>query len=89
MGPHEMDPYVKKDEKGNLINRCLTWSFCRGMSTEPIAEKSIPTFKKFLKQHTSPQLRQREPNRLWLIPARQNKPEDTKKTGRFNHFSGQ
>ena len=68
MGPHEMDPYVKKDEKGNLINPMFDVVILQGMSTEPIAEKSIPTFKKFLKQHVA-QLRQKEPNRLWLIPG--------------------
>ena len=53
MGPHEMDPYVKKDEKGNLINPMFDVVILQGMSTEPIAEKSIPTFKKFLKQHVA------------------------------------
>lgn len=45
MGPHEMDPYAKKDEKGNLINPMFDVVILQGMSTEPIAEKSIPTFK--------------------------------------------
>ena len=49
------------------------------MSTEPIAEKSIPTFKKFLKQHVATiKAKGAEPIVVdtW---ARQNKPEDTKK----------
>ena len=53
MGPHEMDPYAKKDEKGNLINPMFDVVILQGMSTEPIAEKSIPTFKKFLNQHVA------------------------------------
>ena len=51
----------------------------QGMSTEPIAEKSIPTFKKFLKQHVATvKAKGAEPIVVdtW---ARQNKPEDTKK----------
>lgn len=39
MGPHEMDPYVKKDEKGNLINPMFDVVILQGMSTESIAEK--------------------------------------------------
>lgn len=66
MGPHEMDPYAKKDEKGNLINPMFDVVILQGMSTEPIAEKSIPTFKKFLKRTLLPS-RQRVPNRLLLI----------------------
>lgn len=49
------------------------------MSTEPIAEKSIPTFKKFLNQHVATiKAKGAEPIVVdtW---ARQNKPEDTKK----------
>lgn len=41
MGPHEMDPYVKKDEKGNLINPMFDVVILQGMSTEPIAEKAF------------------------------------------------
>lgn len=79
MGPHEMDPYAKKDEKGNLINPMFDVVILQGMSTEPIAEKSIPTFKKFLKQHVATiKAKGAEPIVVdtW---ARQNKPEDTKK----------
>lgn len=36
MGPHEMDPYAKKDEKGNLINPMFDVVILQGMSTEPI-----------------------------------------------------
>lgn len=79
MGPHEMDPYVKKDEKGELKEPMFDVVILQGMSTEPIAEKSIPTFKKFLKEHIS------TIKAKGAIPivvdtwARQNKPEDTKK----------
>ena len=75
MGPHEMDPYVKKDEKGNLINPMFDVVILQGMSTEPIAEKSIPTFKKFLKQHVATvKAKGAEPIVVdtW---ARQNKPK--------------
>ena len=66
-------------KKGNLINPMFDVVILQGMSTEPIAEKSIPTFKKFLKQHVATiKAKGAEPIVVdtW---ARQNKPEDTKK----------
>lgn len=53
MGPHEMDPYVKKDENGEMKEPMFDVVILQGMSTEPIAAKSIPTFRKYLKEHIS------------------------------------
>ena len=79
MGPHEMDPYAKFDENGKLKDPMFDVVVLQGMSSEPIAKKSVPTFKKFLKEHVATiKAKGAEPIVVdtW---ARQDKPEDAKK----------
>ena len=46
LSAHEMDPYVQSDSP-----KMFDVVFLQGMSSEPIAKKRIPLFKKYLKQH--------------------------------------
>ncbi len=46
LSAHEMDPYVQSDSP-----KMFDVVFLQGMSSESIAKKRIPLFKKYLKQH--------------------------------------
>ena len=79
MGPHEMDPYAKFDDKKELINPMFDVVVLQGMSSEPIAAKSIPTFKKYLKEHVETIKAKGAEPIVVVTWARQDKPEDTKR----------
>lgn len=46
LSPHEMDPYVKPSTQ-----KMFDVVFLLGMSSEPIAKKRVPLFRKYLKKH--------------------------------------